>query len=95
MEQFKPLQIGFPLRRVLFVSRFYSLGHKIIGQDLTQVLGMFFLVENPPDQLIIIGFGFDGKQLNLLHGLLYGLDMLCNQIKAGQVIIDPAGNLAV
>jgi hypothetical protein len=80
---------------VFFCIRSYALRHKVLGDYLLDFGGMFLLVGNPSNQLIIIHRVLLAQLVDFFNGFLDGERMLIDQIRPQFIVIDAAGNLTM
>lgn len=94
VHEFKLHQIVFPAG-FSFVDRFNTLMQKILTDDILQHSGMFFLVINPADKLVIVGFSFTAQGLDFPHRFFNGFHMLADHGKTQGIPVNAAGNFTV
>ena len=79
----------------VFGDGFQSLGHEIISNEVAGVVGVFFLVLHPADDLVWTVVLLCGQLVDLLHGFFDGRDVLGDHVESGVVVVDAAWYLAV
>lgn len=95
VEEGKFADIGLVGGAGVFGDGFQSLGHEIISDDAGGVVGVFFLVLHPADDLVWTVVFLCGQLVDLVHGFFDGCDVLGDHVESRVVAVDAARYLAV